>query len=626
MRTRHLSTSLLVLIIIGLSWTAELSTASNIQLSPETGNYESSYSFTVQNGYYQSDNTLYVSSPPSLKDYYTGKSHTITSEQDYAKFVTPEAVTSIAKNIRKITRNTPYDDEEFANVVLAIVHEIPYVKSPAKYPVETIVDNSADCDGLSDLAASIIEAGGLDVVLLLYKGITPTHMNIGVHLEHMPVSNSWWIVPSGIEYNNKTYWIAECTALADWTVGNRPEILANDKPIIIPLQNYENKSSASISSSLSVPLQSSSTSINLSIGYSNESNDGRVLNISGGISPFSSGEKIVVYINQPGYSPTAYTPTIDQFGNYTLTWNVTSFGIYNVRTSWSGSANYSGSDSESLTVFINAKQSSSTASPTYFWGTGSQAYSPEFLAMLNLENTEFLKSSLTGKDVVLSGEFMVLSNGQDEPANDSTIVIPAHQQSFRWPGSRRITIVDVPEETITIPGIRNQFGFVLERTAEDNYTASVKLLTDDDVSQMTQSLDQTGATFMNASSLAARNEWHRAIAKVSGDNVSIEVYTDNGTRLENMTSSIATTGFEELGIFMTYGPSQVLAFKNLKVETITQNQMPVNDDKVKENGLEILYSLMRTSFLLAGAALAVVTLKGRKKNSMCSNNLSKKSN
>jgi hypothetical protein len=365
---------------------------------------------------------------------------------------------------------------------------------------------------------------------------------------------------------------------------------------------------------LNKPLQVSSTSINLSIGYSNESNDVRTINISGSISPFSAGEKIVVYINQHGYSSTAYSPMVDQFGNYTLTWNVPSFGTYNVRTSCSGSANYSGSDSETLTVFINANQSSSMASPTYFWGTSqSQAYSPEFLALLSMKETEFLNGSLTGKDVLLSGEFMVLSNGQDEPANDTIIVIPAHQQIFRWPRSRRTTIVNMPEKSITIPGIRNQFGFVLERTAEDNYTASVKLLTDNDISQMTRSVDQSGTMFMNASLLTARNEWHKAITKVYGGSVSIELYNDNGTRLQNMASSTATTGFEELGIFMTYGPSQVLAFKNLKVETITQNQVPVSDDNVEENGIEILYSLMRTSFLLAGAALAVVTLKGRKK-------------
>jgi hypothetical protein len=39
-----------------------------------------------------------------------------------------------------------------------------------------------------------------------------------------------------------------------------------------------------------------------------------------------------------------------------------------------------------------------------------------------------------------------------------------------------------------------------------------------------------------------------------------------------------------------------------------------------------LYSLMRILFLIAGAALAVVTLKGRRKNSEFSSNFGKKSN
>ena len=627
MRTRHLTTSILVLIIIGLAWTAELSTASNINLSPEKGNYESSYSFTVQNGYYQSDNTLYVSSPPSLKDYYTEKRHTITSEQDYAKFVTPDVVKSIAENIRNITRNTPFDDEEFANAVLTIVREIPYIRSPAKYPVETIVDNSADCDGLSGLAASIMAAGGLDVVLLLYTGITPAHMNIGVHLEHMPVSHFWWTMPKGIDYENKTYWIAECTALANWAVGDRPEILAYDKPIVIPLQNYENKTSASISSSLNTPLQASSTSINLFKEYSNQSDNGRAINISGSISPVSPNEKVTIYINQLGSSTNAYTATTDQFGNYILIWNVTTSGTYNVKTSWSGSANYSGSDSDSLTVFFSAKQSSIGASPNYFWGTSpSVGYYPEYSVMLSKEAKEFLNGNLMGEDVILSGEFIVLSNGQDEPTNATTYTIPAYKKSFRMLGRGRTITVEVPEETITIPSVRNQFGFILERTAEGNYTASVKLLTDNDVTQITQSLDQNEAIFMNATTFAAKNVWHKAIAQISAAEVTVEVYDTNGTRLENMTTPITNAGLDELGILMTYGPSQVLAFKNLKIDAITQNQLPVSDDEVKENGIETLYPYMRIFFFLAGAALAMVTLKGRKKNSVLSNNLGKKSN
>jgi hypothetical protein len=616
MRKRHLATSLLVLIIIGLSWAVELSTASTVPLSSESGNYEANYKFTVQNGYYQSDHTLYVSATPSLKEYYTGKSHSVISEKDYAKFVTPDAVKSIAENIRSLTRSTPYDDEEFANVVLTIVREIPYAVSNAKYPVETIIDNSADCDGLSYLAASIMIAGGLDVVLLLYNGITPAHMNIGVYLEHLPVSHSWWIQPSGIDYDNRTYWIAECTSLADWTVGTRPEILAKNKPLVIPLHDYEKESSASVSSRLNIPLQTSSTSINLSKGYSNESDNNHPLNISGSISPLYPDEEVAVYINQPGCSPTAYITTTNKFGNYTLTWNVTYPGTYIVLTSWSGSANYSGSDSEILTVFMSAKQSSIGALPNYFWGSTSntaQTNPQVYLALLNKEAKEFFKSNLTGKDVILSGEFVVLSNGQDEPSNGTTIIIPAYQRSFRFPRSRQTITVEVPEATFTIPGIRNQFGFILERTAEDNFTASVKMLTDNDVSEISQSLNQSEVLFMNASTVVTRNEWHKAIAKVSGDEVTVEVYDDNGARLENMATSSTKTGLGELGILMSYGPSQVLVFKNLKVETISQNQIPVSGDQAKENGIEVLYPYIRLSFLLAGAALAVVFLKGRKK-------------
>ena len=137
---KRLLTTLLLLVLIGMAWLAVLNTSSGIQISPETGNYEASYTFTVQNGFYQSDHVLYVSLLPSLKDYYSGRSHTVINENDYPKFVTPDAVKSIAENIRNITRGTPYDDEEFANAVLTIIHQIPYVQSNAKYPVETLAD------------------------------------------------------------------------------------------------------------------------------------------------------------------------------------------------------------------------------------------------------------------------------------------------------------------------------------------------------------------------------------------------------------------------------------------------------------------------------------------------------
>src|SRR3990170_3015202 len=121
-------------------------------------------------------------------------------------------------------------------------------------------------------------------------------------------------------------------------------------------------------------------------------------------------------------------------------------------------------------------------------------------------------------------------NSRQSGSSQTTMTIPAYKRTVGFPRSRQTITVQVPEQTITIPGIeqqRSQFGFILERTAEDNYTASVKLLTDNDVSQITQSVDQSEAMFMNASTVATRNAWHKAIAKVSGDEVTVEVYNDN---------------------------------------------------------------------------------------------------
>lgn len=618
---KRLLPKLFILFVIGLAWIAELSIAVSIQLSPETGNYEPSFSFIVQNGYYRSENTLYASLPPSLKDYYHAKSHTVNNERDYAKFVTPNVVQSIADNIRNITQNSPYNDEEFANAVLMIVRRIPYVRSSAKYPVETIVENSADCDGLSILAASIMKAGGLDVVLLLYKGINPTHMNVGVSLEQMPVSHPWWIVPSGIEQGNKTYWIAESTSLSDWTVGDRPELLAHDKPLVISLDNCEKQSPASISSSLNSHLEPSAISINLSIVSPNISSNDRSLQVSGSISQAFINDPVAVYINQPGYPPTAHVTLTDQFGNYTFLWNVTLPGTYNIKTSWSGSSNYSGSDSETLTVFIGAQQPPIAELPSYFW-SGDSSESPSrassgYLSLFNQGTKEFLKSNLTGTDVMLSGEFIVLSYGEEILPNMTTITIPAYQKTFRLPRSRQTVTIQIPEETITIPEfevLHNQFGFILEHTEESNYTASVKILTDGDAAQISQSLDEGNTMFMNASDVAPKNAWYKAVARVSGDEVAVEVYNNTGTLLENKTKNTTSSGFGELGITMTYTAGQVVAFKNLKVEAGSQTLKPASNNLGQESGIEFLYPYVRIALLLAGTVAAVACLKGRKEN------------
>jgi len=615
--------TLLIVVVLGLAWDFALNKGFCGQVSEETTNFESSYTFTVQNGYYLADHNLYVSFPPSVRDYYAGKSHTVNNQMDYVKFVTPSAVQSLAENIRNLTRELPYNDEEFANAVLMVVREIPYVKSNAKYPVETLFSNQADCDGLSILAASLMKAGGLDIVLLLYNGINPTHMNIGVCFNQMPVSHSWWTSPAGFEYDNKTYWVAECTSLADWTVGDRPELLANDKPQVIPLANCEKSSPAQVSSSLDSPMQSSTISINLAAVYPRASGGTRIVNVSGSISPASPNQTVALYVNQPGYAPTAFKIMTDEFGNYTGSWNVTLPGTYIMKTSWGGSFNHSGSDSDAITVFIGAQQPiiaglSNEILDRQVSLTQSQQYSPWYMAMLNQGSKEFLNSNLTGTDILLSGDFAVLSDGHEITPNDTIITIPAHQRTYRLPRSRRTVTVMVPEEVVTIPGaelLNSHFGFILKQNVQDNYTASVKALNGNDLSQITQSLNESRAVFINASDVAAKETWYKAIAKVSGDTVAVEVCDENGTRLDGMSQSKSSQDLSELGVLMKYQTGQIIAFKNLNVEATTNNTLVITQEVNQGNGFEFLYPWARASSLSAGTVLAIVCLWQRRKSS-----------
>lgn len=620
MANKSLAT-LLVVLVVGFSWAFILNQGSCGQVSEGTTNFESSYTFTVQNGYYPTDHNLYVSFAPSVRDYYAWKSHAINSQMDYVKFVTPSAVLSIAENIRTITSEIPYNDEQFANAVLMVVREIAYVKSNAKYPVETLVSNRADCDGLSILAASLMKAGGLDVVLLLYNGINPSHMNIGVCLKQMPVCRAWWASPAGIEYDNKTYWVAECTSLADWTVGDRPELIVSTEPQVISLTNCEKSSPAQVSSSLDSPMQSSTISINLAAVYSEASDGARFVNVTGSISPPLPNRTVALYVNQPNYPPLAFRIVTDEFGNYTKSWNATLPGTYIMKTSWSGSVNHSGSDSDAVTVFIGAQQPMITEFSNEISGRQVsemqyQQYFPWFMTLLNKGPKEFLKSNLTGTDIVLSGDFIILSDGHELAPDDVTITIPAHPRTYRLP-SRRIVTIMVPEEVKMIPGaerLNSHFGFILKQNVQDNYTASVKALNGDDLSQIVQSLDKSRAIFINASNIAAKESWYKAIAKVSGDYIAVEVRDENGTRLDSMSQNKRSQDLGEIGILMTYQTGQIVAFKNLNVEAITHKTSTIALETSNGTGFKVLYPYVRLSLLSAGTILAIVCLWQRRQS------------
>jgi hypothetical protein len=570
-----------------------------------SGNYDQTYSFQVQFGLLSQE--LYVSVPPSLYDYYHSKTHSLTDDNGYATLVTPDAFTFIAENIQNLTRDKPRSDEEFANAALMLVHQIPYAVSEVKYPVETLVENAGDCDTLSLLAASIMKAGGLDVVLLYFKGVH--HINVGVYLPYEPHGTWWWLSPTGYESNGKKYWIAECTPATDWKVGDVPPLLANEQPYIISLENSETSSPSYVSSKLGSPLNSSSISINISSDTSDISDNERTLIISGSISPGYPNESVAVYFSQDGISYNACRTETDYWGNYFFSCNFTSTGTYYVRTSWSGNSDCAGADSEILTVFIGFPESLvQFEGPNYYYIYG-RAYVALYELRVRQGVENFLDVQLSGTGVLLTGDFIVLRSGQiitiprpgETKESLEKIVIPKGSQPLRLPD-------DIEQTT------NNQFGFILQNSGGNNYTLNVKALNDYGMAQISQPNGNRTA-FMNASTNIKEDTWYKVSARISEDGVTANLHDENGTIVESMTIANDGIDIDELVILIANNTNRAVVFKDLKVGTLNNTVQPPEDTESKKeaaDGSELLTPYVNLAILLVATFAAVVYVAKRR--------------
>jgi hypothetical protein len=441
------------------------------------------------------------------------------------------------------------------------------------------------------------------------------------------------MTPACYEYNGKEYWMAECTSLREWKVGDRPSFLSGAKPRIISLENCEKSSPAHVSASLNSPLIPSSISITLSSENSSLGEKESALMISGSISPAYPREQVVMYVaqNEPKYNNfgTVFT---DNLGNYSFTWNFTKTGTYYIRTSWDGFSNYAGSDSETLTVFrlsqpLGEVENSEYYGPDYALARANAAGYNNFV---NQDTEEFLKSILSGTGVSLSGEFITFGNEQtitilkDEP---QTMTIPAHEQRIYLGRGRGILTVIIPEQTITITvptkQITNKYlGFILERNDGNNYSVTVRTLYDSDLSQMVSPVIGNNTTFMNASMGTEKNTWYNVVAKISEDEITAALYDKNSTLLKSVETKDNATRTVEFGILMACKTDTVVAFKNLKVETLDQSNRPVGEDYIPVNALEVLAPYIGLIILLAVAFTTVAYVKKRKRTRSVNHSLS----
>ena len=280
--------------------------------------------------------TLNVVVPQNLLAYYEEKSDNLPTISTFPRFVTPYAVKPIADALKTIYLS----GETFTNAVLTIVHQMSYIETtPGKYPVETLVNNTGDCDIFSFVAASILKAQGLDVVLLYYEA--ETHMNIGVHLENPPenIRGSAY----SIKHNDIAYYIAECTGgnlTYGWRVGECPENLKKAQVQVLTLENAETIAPGQVSASFTTLLP---TEISLQLSPPITLED-TIVTLRGQLVPAVPNQNVTIYLGISGYPwKVLATTTTQPDGSFAYAWKNTLEGIYSVRVSWNGDETYAGS-------------------------------------------------------------------------------------------------------------------------------------------------------------------------------------------------------------------------------------------------------------------------------------------
>ncbi|TRO53214.1 Ig-like domain repeat protein [Candidatus Bathyarchaeota archaeon] len=288
---------------------------------------------------------LNVVIPQNLHEYYEEKTHRITATSQFSSFVTPYALQPIADRLWEI-----YDkQEDFTNGALMIAHQITYEETtPAKYPVETMADRQGDCDLFAFITASIISAGGLDVILLYYED--QSHMNLGVHLSTAPENcrdSAYYVANDGTRY-----YVAECTGgnwRDGWRVGECPPDLKEVSAEIITLENAEQMAPGQVSASFS-SMESSALLLEVSPIISIQN---APIILAGQLAPEMPNENITLYAKLNSAEWTVIgAVTTKQDGSYEYVWTADVSGSHAIRAGWSGNELYTGAMSTAKNAIV----------------------------------------------------------------------------------------------------------------------------------------------------------------------------------------------------------------------------------------------------------------------------------
>jgi hypothetical protein len=115
---------------------------------------------------------------------YVGNATEITAEV-YRSMINDPSQEPLFRDLlaqfRNISREQNLSDDESLELMIVYVQSLPYTvvpDAPAKYPIETVMDGTGDCDDKSLLLAGLLSREGYPVVLYLFG--PEHHMALGV--------------------------------------------------------------------------------------------------------------------------------------------------------------------------------------------------------------------------------------------------------------------------------------------------------------------------------------------------------------------------------------------------------------------------------------------------------------
>jgi hypothetical protein len=233
--------------------------------------------------------------------------------------------------------------------VLQIVHQITYeVSEPSKYPIETLVDGKGDCDLFAYIAGSILEAGGVPVVLLYYK--TQRHMQLAVDSGGQPTEARTDVY--SVTHQNATYYIAECTGgswRSGWRVGECPNDYQNATSQVIGPDYMETSSIGQVGASIR---ELDPSTLTLAMSSPAILQNGNVT-ITGQIFPKSAAENVTLRARSNGGAWfTLGSAKTDSEGRFSYDWKIETPGAMDVQAGWAGNTKLNGASSNVATVWI----------------------------------------------------------------------------------------------------------------------------------------------------------------------------------------------------------------------------------------------------------------------------------